>query len=76
MQRKFAGCVVAVAVRRRRAGAGVGARPVPAPPPDPGFTYIFDGTATVDASFDKWRFAAGTAQPSQPGAEAATGRRR
>jgi hypothetical protein len=34
-----------------------------APPPDPGFTYIFDGTP---ASFDKWKFAAGTfAQSNQ-----------
>ena len=34
-----------------------------APPPDPGFTYIFDGT---QASFDQWKFAAGTfAQSNQ-----------
>jgi len=36
-----------------------------APPPDPGFNYIFDGSATgSDASFDKWRFASGTAAQS------------
>ncbi len=36
-----------------------------APPPDPGFNYIFDGSATgSDASFDKWRFASGTAAES------------
>jgi hypothetical protein len=34
-----------------------------APPPDPGFSYIFDGT---QASFDQWKFAAGTfAQSNQ-----------
>jgi hypothetical protein len=38
-----------------------------APPPDPGFTYIFDGSATGSpASFDKWKFAAGTLTESNP----------
>ena len=36
-----------------------------APPPDPGFTYIFDGSDR-EASFDQWKFAAGTfAQSNQ-----------
>jgi hypothetical protein len=40
-----------------------------APPPDPGFTYIFDGSATGSpASFDKWKFAAGTLQQSNQAA--------
>ena len=45
-----------------------------APPPDPGFHYIFDGTATgSDASFDKWKFAAGTHAQSAPAAQGGQG---
>src|SRR4051794_13769 len=43
------------------AAPGVAQAQYVAPPPAPGYHYIFDGTATgSDASFDKWKFAAGT----------------
>jgi hypothetical protein len=45
-----------------------------APPPDPGFTYIFDGTATGSpASFDQWKFAAGTFNQSRQASEGGQG---
>src|SRR5215218_6455012 len=45
-----------------------------APPPAPGFHYIFDGTATgSDASFDKWKFAAGTYTQSAQAAQGGQG---
>ena len=57
----LAGCVALAAL----AAAPAAHAQYTAPPPDPGFTYIFDGTATgSDASFDKWRFASGTAAQS------------
>ena len=53
---------------------GVAGAQYTAPPPDPGFTYIFDGTATgSDASFDKWKFAAGTFNQSRPISEGGQG---
>src|SRR3954447_5756936 len=45
-----------------------------APPPAPGFHYIFDGTPTgSDASFDKWKFAAGTLAQSAQAAQGGQG---
>ena len=53
---------------------GVAGAQYTAPPPDPGFTYIFDGSATgSDASFDKWKFAAGTFNQSRPISEGGQG---
>ncbi|HEX6021494.1 MAG TPA: DUF1080 domain-containing protein [Solirubrobacter sp.] len=52
------GCLAAAALGLAPAAAQAQYQ---APPPDPGFTYIFDGTPTgTPASFDKWKFAAGT----------------
>jgi hypothetical protein len=59
--RVLAGCVALAAL----AAPSAAQAQYTAPPPDPGFHYIFDGTATgSDASFDKWKFASGTAAQS------------
>jgi hypothetical protein len=64
MQRVTVGCLAAAVLAVVPATAHAQYQ---APPPDPGFHYIFDGTPTgSDASFDKWQFAAGTLQQSQP----------
>src|SRR3954471_16324608 len=72
MQRiTIAGCLVAVAIAAVPATASA---QYVAPPPDPGFHYIFDGTPTgSDASFDKWRFAAGTLNQSQQASQGGQG---
>ena len=60
-RRVLAGCVALAAL----AAPSAAQAQYTAPPPAPGFHYIFDGTATgSDASFDKWKFASGTAAQS------------
>ncbi|RKQ90685.1 uncharacterized protein DUF1080 [Solirubrobacter pauli] len=71
MQRKLLACVTGLAAL---AAAPAAHAQYTAPAPDPGFRYIFDGTATgSDASFDKWKFAAGTLAQSRPASEGGQG---
>jgi hypothetical protein len=71
MHRTLLACVTGLAAL---AGAEAAHAQYTAPAPDPGFRYIFDGTATgSDASFDQWKFAAGTAAQSRPVSEGGQG---
>jgi hypothetical protein len=63
--RRGAAPIIVAACAATAVGAGAAQAQYVAPPPDRGFEYIFDGSATgSDASFDKWEFAAGTAEQS------------
>jgi hypothetical protein len=71
MQRRWLACVTGLAALAVVPAAHA---QYTAPPPDPGFRYIFDGTATgSQASFDQWKFAAGTAAQSRPVSEGGQG---